>query len=142
MHHQSEPAAKENSQGRPYTRKLAQLEQNRLRGVGLRHASQAELSVRDGRQHNIMRLNAGKLFKDGAGRISQACALLPHLQGLPEDEGEEADQDMCLDAILALMPDRTHAEFVLLDAKRRFGLRELNVGLPELLLVPISDIGA
>jgi hypothetical protein len=46
-----------------------------------------------------------------------------------------------LDAILTLMPDRTHAQFVLLDAKRRFGLGKLNVGLPELLLVPISDIG-
>jgi hypothetical protein len=89
-----------------------------------------------------MRLNARKLFQDGTRRIPQACALLPHLQSLPEDEGEETDEDVGLDAIFALMPDWTHAQFVLLDAKRRFGLSELDVGLPELLLAPIRDIGA
>ena len=71
-----------------------------MRGVGLCDTAQAELSVRCGRQHNIMRLDARKLFQDGARRIAQARALLPHLQGLPEDEGKETNEYVGLDPIL------------------------------------------
>ena len=37
-----------------------------LRGVGLSDTAQADLAVRCGRQHNIVRLNAGKLFEEHA----------------------------------------------------------------------------
>jgi hypothetical protein len=36
--------------------------------------------------------------------------LLPHFEGLPEREGEEANKDVSLDAILALMPDRRQVQ--------------------------------
>jgi hypothetical protein len=49
---------------------------------------------------------------------------------------------MCLHAILALVPDRTKVELVLLDAESGFGLRQLDIGLPELLIAPIVDIRA
>jgi hypothetical protein len=55
------------------------------------------------------------------------------LEALPQHEGKEADEDMSLHAVLALMPDRADVQLILLDAKRRFGLGELDVGLPELL---------
>jgi hypothetical protein len=47
-----------------------------------------------------------------------------------------------LNAVLALVPDRPYAQLVLVDAKRRFGLSELNVGLPELLITPVFDVRA
>jgi hypothetical protein len=77
-----------------------------------------------------MGLDAGKLFEDRARRVAEARALLPHLEALPEHEGEEANEDVGLDAILALMPDRTQVQLIFLNAKRGFGLGELDVSLP------------
>src|SRR5437868_13559853 len=49
---------------------------------------------------------------------------------------------MGLNAILALVPDRPHVQLIFLDAEGGFGLRELDVGLPELLIAPINDVRA
>lgn len=89
-----------------------------------------------------MRLNAREFFEDGARGIPQAGALLPHLEALPQHEGKETDEDMGLHAIFALMPDRAHVELVFLDAEGGFGLGELDIGFPELLIAPIGDVGA
>jgi hypothetical protein len=113
-----------------------------LSGVGLGDATQADLAVCRGRQHDIVRLNARKLFKNRARRISEPCTLLPHLKALPQHEGEKANQDMGLNAILALMPDRPHLELVLVDAESGLGLGELNIGFPQLSIAPIADVGA
>ena len=76
----------------------------------------------------------------GARRVSEAGAALPHLEALPQDEGEKADEDVSLDAVLALMPDRTEVQLIFLDAESGFGLGELDIGLPELLIAPIADV--
>jgi hypothetical protein len=47
-------------------KRIEPVQEYRLRGVRLRHAAQAKLSVRRGWQHNVMRLNARKLFQDCA----------------------------------------------------------------------------
>jgi hypothetical protein len=65
---------------------------------------------------------------------------LPHLQALPQHEGEKANEDVGLDPILALVPDWTNAQLVFLDAKSSFSLCELDVGLPELLIAPVGDV--
>src|SRR4029077_1930590 len=49
---------------------------------------------------HIMRLNTCEFFKDRSRRVSEARMLLPHLEALPQHEGEKADQDMGLNAIL------------------------------------------
>src|SRR6476620_290840 len=95
-----------------------------------------------GRQHDIVRLNTSKLFEDGTRRVSKTCALLPHLKALPQHEGKKAHKDVSLNAILALVPDRTHVQLILLDAKSGFGLCELDVGLPQLSVTPIVDVRA
>ena len=56
------------------------VEQRGLGGVGLGDTAQADLAVRCGRQHDIVRLDAGKLFEDRARRVAEAGALLPHLE--------------------------------------------------------------
>jgi hypothetical protein len=67
-------------------------------------------------------------------RIAETCTALPHLEGLPQHEGKKADEDMSLYAILALVPNRAEVELVLLDTKSGFGLGELDIGLPELVI--------
>jgi hypothetical protein len=64
--------------------------------------------------------------------------LLPHLEALPQHEGDEAHEDVGLDAIIALMPD----ELIFLDTESGFGLRELDISLPELLIAPIGYVRA
>ena len=117
------------------------IEKRGLGRVWLGHAAQTNLAVRCGWQDDVLGLNARKLFQDGARGIAEACTLLPHLEALPQHEGEKADEDMSLHAILALMPDRTDVELVLLDPKSGFGLCELDIGFPELLIAPVGDVG-
>jgi len=93
-----------------------------------------------GWQHDIIRLNARELFEHGSWGIAEASAALPHLEALPQHEDEKADKDMCLHTILALVPDRTKVELVLLNAENGFGLRQLDIGLPKLLIASIVDI--
>ena len=87
-----------------------------------------------------MRLYPRKLFEDGTRRVAEAGALLPHLQTFPQHEGEEANENVSLDAVFSLVPNRTHVQLILLDPECRLRLSELNVGLPELFVAPIVDI--
>ena len=91
-------------------------------------------------QHDIAGLNTRQFFENGAGGIAEADTLLPQLKAFPQHEGQKADQDMSLNAIGALMPDRAHPQLVFLDPKSRFGLGQLDVGLPELFLAPVGNI--
>src|SRR6478736_8374926 len=90
------------------------VEECSLGDIRLRHAAQANLALCCGGQDHIMRLNTCEFFKDRSRRVSEARMLLPHLEALPQHEGEKADQDMGLNAILALMPDRTYVQLILL----------------------------
>ena len=74
------------------------------------------------------------------GELPRPCALLPHSRVFQSTEGEEANEDVGLDPLLALMPDRSNVQLIFLDAKSRFGLGELDVGLPQLLIAPIADV--
>jgi hypothetical protein len=40
------------------------------------------------------------------------------------------------------MPDRPHLELIFVDAESGFGLGELDIGFPELLIAPIGDVWA
>ena len=113
------------------------VEERGLGGVGLGDATQSDLAVRCGRQDDVVGLDAGKLFEDGPRRVAEARALLPHLEALPQHEREKANEDVGLDPLLALMPDRPNVQLIFLDAKSRFGLGELDVSLPELMIGPI-----
>ncbi len=101
-------------------------------------ATQANLGVCCG--WDVMGLNACEFFEDRARRVSEAGAALPHLQALPQHEGKKAYDDVGLDAVLALMPDWTDVELIFLDAKSGFGLRQLDVGFPELPIAPVIDV--
>jgi hypothetical protein len=87
-------------------------------------------------------LDAGELFEHGFGRVAEAGALLPHFQAFPQYEGEKADEDVGLDPVGALVPDRADCELIFLDAEGGFGLGKLDIGLPELFIAPVGDVRA
>ena len=118
------------------------VEQRYLGSVGLGDAAKADSAKCRCRQDDIVRLNACELFQDGARRVSKPGTALPHLQALPQNKGEKANQDVSLNAVLALMPDRTDVQLVLLNSEGGFRLGELDIGFPELPIAPIADIRA
>ena len=74
---------------------------------------------------------------------SPKAGRLGHLmQRLPEDVRQEADQDMGLDPLFGLVPDRADSQVALVDSERRFGLGQLDVRLPEVFGRPVGDVGA
>ena len=81
----------------------------------------------------------------GLGRVPvnvlAACGF-GVLQALPEHEGEEANEDVGLDAILTLVPDRPNVQLVFVDAESGLGLGELDIGFPQLPIASIGDVRA
>jgi hypothetical protein len=118
------------------------IEESGLGRVWSGHTAQTNLAARCGRQDDVLGLDALEFFHNGARGIAETCAALAHLQALPQHEGKKADEDMSLYAILALVSDRTDVELILLNPESDFGLRELDIGLPELLIAPIGDVRA
>src|SRR6476646_7167695 len=64
------------------------VEECSLGDIRLRHAAQANLALCCGGQDHIMRLNTCEFFKDRSRRVSEARMLLPHLEALPQHEGD------------------------------------------------------
>ena len=116
------------------------IEECGLGGIGLGDAAQPDLIVGSCRQHDVVRLNSCELFEYRPWGVAKPGALLPHLQALPQHESEEAHEDVGLDALRALVPDRAHVQLIFLDPKGRFSLGELDVGFPELRIAPIRDV--
>ena len=67
----------------------------------------------ESRNPNSRLWRLAELLEDCSRGISQAGALLPHLEALPQDEGEKAHEDMGLSAIFALVPDRTDVQLII-----------------------------
>jgi hypothetical protein len=84
------------------------IEESGLCRVWLGHAAQANLTMRCGRQNDVLGLNALEFFQDSAWGIAETGAALPHLEALLQHESEKADEDMSLHAFGALVPDRAH----------------------------------
>jgi hypothetical protein len=92
--------------------------------VGMRDAPQPHVTTVLEGQDDVHGLDPGRLLEHGPGARSKPSLPLPALQRLPHREGEEADQDVRLDPVLALMPDRTDLEVRLLAAESRLGLAD------------------
>jgi hypothetical protein len=93
------------------------IEKDRLSGIGPGDTAQSDLAMSCGWQDDIVRLDTGQFFENGARGIAEARAVLPHLERLPEHEGEKTNQNMRLNAIGALMPDGADVELIFLDPK-------------------------
>jgi len=112
-----------------------------LGDVRSHHAPQAQLAAILGGEHDIGALDAPEFVQDRAGAPPEPRPLLPLLQGFPQDVGEETDEDVGVHPVGALMPDRADTQFALLNAEGRFGVRQLDVGPPQVLGTPVGDVG-
>ena len=111
------------------------MQQEFLFSVRLCHTAKADgltpTVFRADREYDVPRLDLDDLVKQTARGIPQAAAAHPTRQRLPHRIGQEADQDVCLDPVFFVMPDRPQNEFVLRDAKCPFGVRQLDVMFPQ-----------
>ena len=100
------------------------MQQEFLFAVRFCHAAKADgLAATAARAHgkyDISRLDFDKLVKQAPWRVAQAAAAHPTRQRLPHRIRQEADQDVRLDPVFFVMPDRPQNEFVLRDAKCPF----------------------
>ena len=85
-------------------------------------------------------MNAGKLSENGSGRMSQPGTPLPLLKRFPQHVSQKADQNVCLNTVLFMMPDRPDAQVGFLNPKSGLGFRELDVGFPKLLVSPVVNV--
>jgi hypothetical protein len=96
------------SLGRAFGKTEAEvIEEGSLRAIGAYDAAEAQFARGrscDG-QDDVGALNGADLVQKGTRAIPQASALLPLLEGLPQDIGQKAHQDMRLHAIGPLVPD-------------------------------------
>ena len=79
-------------------------EQDPLELVRHRHAAKLNAPAGGGRQHDVVELDAGDLLEHGARSMAQGAASHPLLERLPQDVGEEREQDVRLHSILPPVP--------------------------------------
>jgi hypothetical protein len=63
-------------------------------------------------------------------------------QRLPQHKGQKAYQDVRLNPLLFLVPDRSQLQIRFLDAERGLGLGQLHVGTPEFFWAPVRHVAA
>ncbi len=78
--------------------------------VGPDDTAQAELVLGgiSGRPNDVGALDAAQLLEKGAGAVAEAGAPHPLLEGLPQDVGQETDQDVRLATVGSVVPDWAH----------------------------------
>ncbi len=118
------------------------MEQNVLVVAWFRYAAFADLDAFSRGQHHVHHSNLLQFRKPAARLIAQTRPLAQTGQHIPEHIRQEAHQDVGLDSVLFLMPNRSETEIAFMNPKRGFRFRELNVGSPEFLIGPIGHIGS
>ena len=109
---------------------------------GLRHATPTYLSPLTRRQHHVHQLNLAQLLEDSPRLVAQSSPLASLRERLPENVGQEADQDVYQHPLLFLVPYRTELQVALVDSERGLGLGQLDIGFPKLLVAPLHNIAA
>ena len=97
--------------------------------------------MRAGLEHHIDKRERFDELDDSAGFVAKAGALGHQAEAFPKHVRQEANQDVGLHAILALMKDWPERQILFVDAEGGLSFRELDVCLPELLGRPVADIG-
>src|SRR5437660_1695058 len=118
------------------------IEEGGLRGVRAHDAAQTEFAAVLGGEHDVGALDAAELVEDRPWTLPEAGPPLPLLEGFPQHVGQEADEDVGLDAILPLVPHGTNPQLTFLDAECRLRVGELDVRAPQVLGRPVGDVGA
>ena len=118
------------------------VEEDRLVVGRLRDAAAADVDAASRGQDDVDQVDLAQLVEHPTRLVAQAGGLNHLVQRLPEHVGQEADQDVGQHAVLSLVPDRPDPQIALVDPKRRLGLGQLDVRLPQVLGRPVGDVAA
>jgi hypothetical protein len=108
------------------------LKQDCLMVCGAADTAFADRDARACGQHDIDQGDLLEIGEDLARFVAEAGALAPLVQRFPKHKGKKANQDVGLHAVFFLAPDGPHDQVALVEWKRFFGFRELDIGAPEL----------
>ena len=75
------------------------------------------------------RVEPGTFLDHRSDPSAQAGSVHPNLQGLPKGIRQEREQNVSLDAMFQLMPNRTDLQIALARAKDGFHIGQLHIGL-------------
>ena len=98
--------------------------------------------MRVGLEYHIDKRERLDELDDPARFVAKAGALGHQAEAFPEHIRQEADQDVGLHAIFALMEDGPELEILFVDAEGSLSFSQLDVCLPEILGRPVADIGS
>ena len=104
------------------------MQQQLVVACGLGVARQRQMPPVGGRQMDIDHLQGGELLQDGPRRQSRRARPGHVLQGDVQAVGDEGEEDVRLDPVLALMEDRADRQVVLKLLER--GKRKIPWGQP------------
>jgi hypothetical protein len=113
-----------------------------LLGIGSADASQLRFAAIDERQDDVAALDAGKRVEDSASGHVEALCLGKPVQGPVHRVGEEADEDVCVHAMLGLVVNGADGEVLLEGSESGLRVVELHVHLPQLWLFVPGEVGA
>lgn len=103
-------------------------------------ATKAEIHAGFCGQYHVHQRQLSDLFDNLSWFVSQS-GLFAHLpEALPQHVRKISDHDVCVDPGGFLMPYRTQAQVILVNAEGRLGLGQLDVRFPEFLAGPVLDI--
>ena len=94
------------------------------------------------RQHDIDQADPAQLLEDATRFVAQAGGLRHLVQRFPQNVRQKTDQNMGLDAIFTLVPNRPDTQVAFVDPKRGFRVRQLDVRLPQVFRRPIGHVGS
>jgi hypothetical protein len=117
-------------------------QQDGLMVGGLGDATLTDLGSLACGQYHIHQLDLAQFFKDAPRFVSQSGRQTALRKRLPKNVSQEADQDVRQHPIFFLMPDRPEHQVAFVDAERRLGLGQLDVGLPQVFVTPIRHVAA
>src|SRR3989338_5072423 len=111
-----------------------------MRLVGADDAPHFDLSAIGERQNYGGALNSSHFLDDRPGAVPHPRPRLPLLQHFPQDVAQETHEDVRLDPILFLVPDRPNGQVALVDSERGLRLGQLDVRLPQVLGTPVPNV--
>jgi len=111
-------------------------------GFGLGVAGEHQLAAIGGRQVHVDHLHSGKLLQDTARRQSRCQRMQAPRESDVQAIGQEGDEDVRLDARLALVKDRPDREIAFEVLERLFDRHQQQVMAPQLSRVFLDEIGA
>src|ERR1700739_156504 len=121
---------------------LELVHQHLLFGVQFRIAGQDQRTAVCGREVDVEHLDGGEFVEHGPRREAGGQLLEPGAQRDVETIGEEGDEDVRFDAVLKLVIDRAELQIVLEILECGLDLDELDVELPQLGGILVTQIGA